>query len=140
MRRFLALCVLVLALIAAAALVMVPIVAAAVGQAQDSTAQAPAVPAQLAALWLALVGAATTALTDLLKRIAAPISKLPDPAKAVVAFVLALVTSKLAGIFHVPIPPDLAGFSGIVVNWLLAMGLQGLGKAVGVIKPVAAAA
>lgn len=100
---------------------------------------AAAVPPGWSALWSAGIGAVTAGLLQLLKYIATPIGKLPDIAKATLAFVLSFATTKLAVIVGAPIPADLAGFAGVIVNWASAMGLHAFAKKLGVVTDQAPA-
>jgi hypothetical protein len=100
---------------------------------------APTVPAEWGALWSAGIGAVTAALLQGLKAVATPIGKLPDIVKATLAFVIAFITTKLAVVFGAPIPADLAGFAGVVVNFTAAMGLHALAKKLGVVHDEAPA-
>lgn len=103
--------------------------------AQDSTATAAAPDAttQLVGLWAAGLALVTALLTQGLKKVATPIGAGPDWMKAGAAFVVAFATTKLAAIFHAPIPGDLHGFAAVVVNWCAAMGLHAVAKKTGLV-------
>jgi hypothetical protein len=91
------------------------------------------VPPDLVALWLGGIGLATTVLTQLLKKAAAPLATAPDWVKAVVAMVVALVATKISVLVGAPIPGDLGGFAAVVVTWAAGMGLHALAKKLGVV-------
>ncbi len=102
--------------------------------AQDSTATgAPAGAEQLVALWAAGLAFVTAALTQVLKKVTSPIANAPDWLKAMLALVVAFASTKAAVLFGAPIPGDLQGFAGVVVNWAAAMGIHALAKKVGVV-------
>lgn len=103
--------------------------------AQDSTATARGADsaAQMSGLWMAGLGIATAALTQLLKKIATPIGHGPDWLKAVVAGVVSIAATKLALLVHAPIPGDLHGVAATVVTWLAAMGVHAAAKKAGVV-------
>jgi hypothetical protein len=84
----------------------------------------------LSALWAVSVSMVTAAVVQGLKAVSDHIAKLPDWVKAVIAFMVSAMTTRLAVITGVPIPADLAGASGVIVNWAAAMGLHSLVKKV----------
>jgi hypothetical protein len=103
------------------------------GTALLAQAGAPAAPADLVALWAGGLAVVTATVTQVLKKVSAPIANAPDWAKAGLGFVVALVSTKLSAFFGAPIPPDLGGFAAVVVNWAASMGLHTLAKKTGVV-------